>query len=88
MFRTTLDIDTNDKEFVGRILTKISNCKDYVRLIIYESKCKGYHVILFCKKECDVCRLVFDDSTRFYYDSFRPEFARNILFDKIEEINT
>lgn len=87
LFRTTLDIDKNDKEYVGRILEKIGNCKNFINLKIYESKSKGFHIILFCNKKCDICRMVYDDSTRFYYDSYRPEWARNILFDKTEEIN-
>ena len=28
-YRTTLDIDNNNKEFIGRILEKIGSCKNF-----------------------------------------------------------
>ena len=85
-FRTTLDIDTNNKKFIKRLKDKITLCKNFEYFEIKLSKCKGFHVILFCYIKCDICRMVYDDSKRFYYDSYRPEWARNILFDKTEEI--
>ena len=85
-YRTTLDIDTNDKEFTERMLAKIATCKHLIYLKIKESPCKGYHITILCDKECDMCRLCFDDERRFYFDSFRPEWAKNILFDKKEII--
>lgn len=85
-YRTTLDIDTNNKEVVGRILGKIGNCKNFKNIKIHESKCKGYHIILFCNIKCDICRICYDDFRRFAYDQNRPEYAKNILFDEKEVI--
>ena len=86
LFRTTLDIDTNNKEIIERVFKKISKCKNLKEFYVKPSGFKGYHFILFCDKKCDVCRLCYDDSRRFAYDQNRPPFAQNILFNKIEEI--
>ena len=83
MFRTTLDIDTNNKEFIGRILSKIIQCKHLIEYKIKESNLKGYHVILFCDKKCDVCRMCYDDQKRFNFDQNRPDYLQNVLFDEV-----
>lgn len=86
-YRTTLDIDTNDKEKIAFIENKIMfECPIDQLFGLYKkpSKSKGYHFILKCWVKCDICRMVFDDSRRFDYDQYRPDFARNILFDRSE----
>lgn len=82
LFRTTLDIDTNDEDFINKIFQKIVLCKYLYSLTKKFSAFKGVHIILICHKKCDICRIVYDDFRRLAYDSNRPEYARNILFDK------
>lgn len=86
LFKSTIDLDTNNRETLERITNKMLNCNKVFHIHIKESKCKGFHIILKCKVKCSICRLVFDDSRRFYYDQYRPEFARDILFDRDELI--
>lgn len=83
----TLDIDTNDKDFITTLKLKIYKCHFLEELIVKDSPQKGAHFILKCLKECDLCRLVFDDQTRYAYDQFRKEHSRNVLFDKKEYFN-
>jgi len=81
LFRTTLDIDTNDKEFIERAIMKIRLlCKSNKVLVFRDSSFKGVHVILACNKKCEICQFVYDDFRRFAYDRNRPYYARNILF--------
>ena len=84
----TIDLDTTDKEFVLRLRDKILNkaIKDdcLYDFNIYPSERKGYHIQLYCKKKCDLCRLVFDDDTRYFYDQYREEESRNVLTQKTE----
>jgi len=84
MFRTTLDIDTNDKEFIRRILMKINQCQYLNEMDLKESELKGYHIILSCYIKCDVCRMCYDDQKRFNFDQDRPYYLQNVLFDKTE----
>lgn len=86
-YRITLDIDTNNKDFITRILEKINKCKNLKYSYTRPSSCKGVHIILFCFIKCDICRMCYDDARRFAYDQNRPEWAKNILFDKKEIIN-
>lgn len=86
-FSPTLDIDTNNKEFIQHIEKKILSCKNLISVKKNPSMFKGYHIKLKCKVKCDVCRLVFDDDKRFTFDQFRPDWAQNILFDKMEIVN-
>lgn len=81
-FRSTLDIDTNDRENIQHIIYKIFYCNNLIHTELKPSDSKGFHVILWCSKECDICRLVYDDFRRFAYDQKRPKYARNILFEK------
>lgn len=88
LFRSTLDIDTNDKSTITHILSKITGCQQLVIIGKKLSDKKGVHIILFCNLDCDICRFVFDDQTRFSYDLQRPKYARDILFVKKECINS
>lgn len=88
-YKSTLDIDTNDKEKIAYIEHKIVfECpfNGLFHLHKKPSATKGYHFILKCFIKCDVCRIVFDDFRRFAYDQNRPENARDILFDRSEKI--
>lgn len=80
----TIDLDTNDKETVERILGKISKKSCLVSLIVEPSLQKGFHLKMMCSKHCEMCRIVFDDAVRFAYDDERPTFSRNVMFDTKE----
>jgi hypothetical protein len=41
----------------------------------------GYHIELWCQQNCDLCRLVFDDQTRYSADIHnRPTTEQNVFF--------
>lgn len=95
LFRKVLDVDLTskysrfrpkDKEFVLRMADKITRCPFCFRFKIKLSSFKGYHIEIFCSVNCDICRICYDDDKHFAYDLNRPEYARNILFDKKEKI--
>lgn len=79
----TIDLDQVDKYTLYNIINKIKykgkkeNCN--TRIYVKDTF-KGYHIIIECKKECDLCRLVFDDDRRYYYDQYRPKHLRNVLW--------
>ena len=78
----TVDLDFNDKEKVGRIIQKIRRCPFLLAGWIRESSSgNGYHIKLYCSIKCDLCRMVFDDSFRYYADQYRPEYRQNILWN-------
>lgn len=83
---STLDIDTNDKLIIERIAQKIINCPYLIEIEIKPSHAKGVHFIIGCMVECCICRLCYDDIYRFAFDCKRPNWARNILFDKKEYV--
>jgi len=94
-FRKVLDIDLTSKysrfkpkddEYLEHMINKISECPFLFDLKINPSSFKGFHVELFCSIDCDICRMCYDDDKHFAYDMNRPEYARNILFDKKEKI--
>lgn len=76
----TIDLDNCDKEGVERILHKILGRYCCQGAIVKPSAHKGSHIILFCSKKCDECRIVFDDTERFRRDMKRPDRRRNVLF--------
>jgi len=76
----TIDIDDTSKKNLLRVLKKIRRCP-FLDSISVEPSLNGWHITLWCKRECEVCRLVFDDQTRFMWDLERPRFSRNVLFD-------
>ena len=94
-YRKVLDVDLTskysrlkpkDEEYLEHMINKISKCHFLIDLTIKISSFKGFHVELFCSKDCDICRMCYDDDKHFAYDMNRPEYARNILFDKKEKI--
>jgi len=95
LFRKVLDIDLTSKysklpvkseDEIDFMIEKIAECKNFIDLKIKPSMFKGFHIILFCSVDCDICRMCYDDDKHFAYDMNRPEYARNILFDKKEKI--
>lgn len=94
-FRKLLDIDftdkwnkfkPKDKEFIIRLLTKIIKCKNFLGHNFKYSSFKGCHIELFCRIDCDICRMCYDDAKHFEYDMNRPDYARNIAFASKEKI--
>lgn len=84
----TIDLDLNprlpdsDKHLLDRIVNKISLCEACLSIQVLDSQHKGYHIFLYCSQNCDLCRLVFDDSKRYMLDvTERAEWCRNIMFD-------
>lgn len=76
----TIDLDYCDKEGTERILHKILGRNCCQGAAVKPSAHKGYHIILFCSRKCDECRLIFDDTERFRRDMKRPDRRRNVLF--------
>ena len=82
--RNTLDLDFNDKEKVADIVTKVLMCPDgghVVKRSISPSM-NGLHLEFWCKKNCDLCRFVFDDPFRYAADLTRPVYTRDVLWEK------
>ena len=80
----TLDIDSNDKEYVFNIFKRILRCPYIIDFRVKCSLQKGVHIKIFCNKKCELCRIVFDDKIRFAYDQFRETESQNVLFDEKE----
>ncbi len=78
----TLDIDTTERERVNQIIGKIMQCPYLDDLEVEPSFQKGVHVKMWCMKECEMCRLVFDDEIRYAYDQYRPKYSQNVLFNE------
>lgn len=83
-YYNTIDIDNGDKANLDRILNRISRNKCCIDINCKDSSNKGYHLILTCKVQCDICRLVFDDQKRLEMDNMRNEKFRNTLFSEKE----
>jgi DNA-binding Lrp family transcriptional regulator len=86
----TLDVDWDiipdinlscSKEHIDNIIAKIQKCPNLAGLVKEDSNKKGYHLRFYCKKECDLCRLVFDDYIRYDADRTRKKEFTNIMFD-------
>lgn len=82
----TLDIDHNNKEQITKIYNKIIKCRNLTEIDIEFSELKGVHIKLWCNQNCEICRIVFDDETRFHYDQYRPEYSQNVMFDTKEQL--
>lgn len=83
----TIDIDINPliildgKKHLKKILNFIIRCESCIGIRSNDSDSKGYHLFFYCKKDCDICRLLFDDSKRFMMDFDRLEERKNVMFD-------
>lgn len=75
----TVDLDKIGKSELNHIVGKISRMKCCKRITIRETF-KGYHLVIECSKECDLCRLVFDDRRRYLFDNNRDKLLRNVLW--------
>ncbi|MCS7367273.1 MAG: hypothetical protein NDF52_05285 [archaeon YNP-WB-062] len=80
-YYSTIDLDYCDKGKLARIIAKIIQCKWLIKVKVRDTN-KGYHLILFCKRKCELCRMAFDDQTRFFADFNRPLYLRNILWTR------
>lgn len=96
IFRKVLDIDLISGKYsksipkseseIEHCIEKMAKCPFFVDLKISLSSFKGFHVILYCSIDCDVCRMCYDDDKHYAYDMARPKYARNIVFSKKEKI--
>lgn len=82
--RNTLDVDTTDKKMFERIRNFILRCKwcceAYWR---YSASLNGFHFKFICKKNCCLCRIIFDDPKRLDMDTKYFEVSRqNVLWTK------
>lgn len=84
MYYNTLDLDSNDKEFIEMILNKIKHKSCLISLKSKFSLQKGVHIKMLCEHKCELCRLVFDDTYRYQFDGDRPIYSQNVLFDTKE----
>lgn len=75
----TIDLDGIDKIELARIIGKIFRLKCNKTIEVRDTY-KGYHLIIYCYRDCDLCRLVFDDQDRYTMDLRRPRHLRNILW--------
>lgn len=87
-FYNTIDLDKTDKEQLSRIVQKIVSNPCCLSLQYKDSNSKGYHISLICLRECDICRVVFDDQKRLEMDSNRDIKFQNTLFSDKEPIHT
>jgi len=84
----TIDLDihpnfiTDGKILLNKVVNFIINCESCLLMKPpKDSSSKGYHLFFICKKDCDICRLLFDDSKRFMMDYDRIEERKNVMFD-------
>ena len=79
----TIDVDNGNKKYLERILQKIASKKCCMKLQYrLSTSLSHYHIRIECSKECDLCKLVFDDSARYTYDQERPKRRRGILHNE------
>lgn len=83
-FYQSIDLDNATKEQLNTILDKIRKNPCCLKADYKDSSTKGYHIFLICSKDCDVCRMVFDDQRRLEKDMARPPQFRNITFTEKE----
>lgn len=77
----TIDLDFKDREFLHVTMQKIIHCRNYIKGEIKDTA-KGYHYRLWCKIDCDLCRVVFDDQRRFEKDIKRLKSSQNVLHQR------
>jgi hypothetical protein len=88
--RNTVDVDFYTEKFsaIERIVKKILSCPHLFSFEMrFSPSLNGYHLEFWCLKKCDLCRLVFDDQTRFSADiTNRPTSEQNVLFFQKQKI--
>jgi len=84
----TIDLDihpnfiTEGKTLLNKVIKFLLNCEWCLGVEPpKDSASKGYHITFYCKKDCDICRLLFDDSKRFMMDYDRIKERQNVMFD-------
>jgi len=84
----TIDLDihpnfiTEGKILLNKVIRFLLNCEWCLGVEPpKDSDSKGYHITFYCKKDCDICRLLFDDSKRFMMDYDRIKERQNVMFD-------
>lgn len=88
IYRNSLDIDykrfnTKTEDTVKHIVEKIKRLDCCAEINIKRSSgLNGFHITLTCLKDCDLCRLCYDDPERYARDRFRPSSSQNVLFNK------
>jgi hypothetical protein len=83
-FYNTLDLDECTKEQLQQTETKIKSNPCCLSITHKDSSSKGYHVIIICSKQCDLCRFVFDDVKRYEIDLGREQKFQNTIFTEKE----
>jgi len=95
IYYSTIDIDLSPwlllrfsslGDLLSIVIGKIERCPDLLHYVwSYSPSTNGYHIQLYCRKECSMCRLVFDDQRRAEADfTNRQPHQRNVLFDEKE----
>jgi len=77
----TLDIDDDlSGGKLEKALNFIKKCP-YVSEFTFSRSLggKGWHVRLYCSRNCEKCRKLFDDPIRYRFDKARKEYSRNVL---------
>lgn len=71
-----------DKDVIQKIVQRIKRCPFLLSLKWhFSSSLNGVHIVLWCNRRCDDCRLVFDDPVRYSADrGTRLVFERDVLF--------
>jgi len=81
MFMNTIDLDFAHRVKLNTILSKIIRCSSLISWG-YSDTAKGYHIKMGCGRDCDLCRMVFDDQERFRRDLERTPSSRNVLHQR------
>jgi len=80
----TIDLDDGN-ERLREVSAFAEKCPDLIFTSAQPSPGgRGWHFTLWCSKECEKCRELFDDRVRYSKDKMRPSYTRNILFTKKE----
>ena len=82
MYMNTIDLDFCDQERLEKICAKITRCAHLFYWGGITDTAKGYHIRIGCTKDCDLCRMVFDDQTRYARDLERVASSRNVLHQR------
>ena len=81
----TIDLD------VGKNLDRLKDCLNFLDLCRHARNTKietstngGIHITIRCINllSCDECRRRYDDPRRFRLDGPRPDYGKDVLFDK------
>ncbi len=97
LYYNTIDLDGSrierhlkqgcSKEYLERVTLKILSYASKNLCLAWmdvEETKKGYHIVLWCKKPCDLCRFVFDDFERYRRDINRPRYMQNVIFNSLK----